>query len=150
MSCYICTSPRTYNAIIDVLAEEDTLNILNADEGIKRLFALNVRSYCERYNIEEGTEEYKKDIPDFPGIKYETLGDQYTLAEKLKAVDCWLYQSCEGTCDQDPDFIVVQKACDHVYQLVAAKKTGRNPNEISPDEARRIVRPMQEKHNLWE
>ena len=150
MSCYICTSPRTYNCIMDVLVQENELNALSANEILKRLYALNVRSYCERYDIKKGTPEYAEEVGDPIDLNYEPLGDKYTLAEKLLAVDCWLYQSCEGSCDKDPDFIMVGEAANHQYQLAAAKITGRHPLEITPREARSILRPMQEKNNLWE
>lgn len=75
----------------------------NADHIGTALLALNASSYRQRYggNVQINMHRFRRVV----GL---------TTLEKLKAVSCWLYQSCEGGCDKHPDFQAMREFERHL------------------------------------
>ena len=97
--------------------EEIGFKIKRNTEEQKRLaeemFALNVQSVNERYgqNQAEGFRELNFQFK--PGLKEMAYGIsqlcyEVTFFQALKSLACFLYQSCEGTCDNLPLYLALR------------------------------------------
>lgn len=111
MSAYVCVENRTYSAIIELAMKQET--ITNPDLLAQRLYLLNVESVNQRYNLkdskdERNRQEYKQYFDLLPEIRFEPQPDLCD-AQRIKAAHCWMYQSCEGNCMEDPLYKAVQK-----------------------------------------
>ena len=127
MSAYVCTNNRTYSCIIELAMRQET--IINPNLLAQRLYLLNVESVNQRYQLrdsksEESRKEYKEYFEHLANIRFEPQPDLHD-AQRIRAAHCWMYQSCEGDCDQDPLFKAVRKITLHAEICGARTHTGR-------------------------
>ena len=87
----ICGIPDGFS-----LAELDTIQGRTAIG--QRMLDLNVRSVSERYRTQESAAPY-----------VEVACVAHKPVDALKALRCFLYQSCEGSCDKDPLFVALSE-----------------------------------------
>jgi len=68
------------------------------------MFTLNCRSIDERYGENEHEE-----MSGGKMFSYQDIAPtQYNRIQTLKALSCFLYQSCEGECDKDPLYLALE------------------------------------------
>ena len=77
------------------------------------MFSLNIRSVNQRYD------DHPADT--FRPLNYKfALEGNYTKIHVLKALKCWLYQSCEGDCDQSPLYKLMDEIANAwAYNIVS-------------------------------
>jgi len=147
MSAFV-VAPETISSVVDVLAKHEKVD--NRDLLAKRLFLLNVESVNQRYKLKDNeAEELRKEYDDYIAraakIRYKEQPDRHP-AQHVMAVRCWIYQSCEGNCENDTLFITVRKIRDKETLLVASEITG-SPVSNS-DRAYNIINNYIEKNKL--
>ena len=123
MSAYVCTKNRTYSCIIELAMRRET--ITNPDLLAQRLYLLNVESVNQRYELKNtAADEYKGYMEHMANIRFEPQPDLHD-AQRIKAARCWLYQSCEGDCMNDPLYKAVAAIVeDATYEC--AKRIAEN------------------------
>ena len=84
---------------------------LISPEDAKRLaenmFQLNVRSIEARYGKGQAATFRDLDFAYVPGPPED-------LAQVVKSLHCWQYQSCEGNCDQDPLYRTMSNVLEYL------------------------------------
>ena len=97
--------------------EEIGFKIKRNEEEQKRLaeemFELNCQSVNERYGKDQAQEFRPLDFQYNPGLKEMAFGIsqlvyEVTFFQALKSLACFLYQSCEGTCDNLPLYLALR------------------------------------------
>lgn len=76
----------------------------------RKLWALNLRSVAERY-------ERTSDGPQVADYRHGGLPP--TMVQGYMSLRCYLYQSCEGDCSDDPLYEAVDAACDAIAHSIA-------------------------------
>ena len=151
MSAYVCMSNRTYSCIIELAMMQET--ITNPDLLAQRLYLLNVESVNQLYQLKETAKnEYKWYMEHLANIKYEPQTDFHD-AQRIKAARCWLYQSCEGDCMDDPLYKAVESITKTAMVDCAKRISEENGVKFDPDNAYKIVLAYVDSHNLentWE
>ena len=101
MSCYICEEV-TFNRIATAILDDPycrtmAAQFLGLDEAadfqyllISRMLELNVRAFRARY----------EDAPEIPLTPARRM--PASLIQVYKSLRCYLYQTCEGDCEDDP------------------------------------------------
>lgn len=126
MSAFV-VAPKTISSVVDVIAKHEPVpdrNLL-----AKRLFLLNVESVNQRYRLkdserEDNRKEYEQYLANAENIQYFEQPERHP-AHHVMAARCWLYQSCEGNCDNDPLFVSVGKIVEKETIAVASELSGR-------------------------
>lgn len=153
MSAYVCTHNRTYSCIIELAMKYET--ITNPNLLAQRLYLLNVESVNQRYQLkdsksEESRKEYKEYFEHLANIRFEPQPDLHD-AQRILAAHCWMYQSCEGDCDQDPLFRAVEGISGRAEIDCAKKIDGKDHDD---SDAYSVVSSYLERHtelvNTWE
>lgn len=127
MSAYVCCDNRTYSCIIELAMKQET--ITNPDLLAQRLYLLNVESVNQRYKLKETAKnEYKCYMEHLANIRFEPHPDFHD-AQRIFAAHCWMYQSCEGDCDQDPLYKAVEKVTTHAEIELAKSIDGCDHDE---------------------
>ena len=127
MSAYVCMKNRTYSCIIELAMKYET--ITNPDLLAQRLYLLNVESVNQRYQLKEtAPDEYKGYMEHLASVRFEPQTELHD-AQRIQAAHCWMYQSCEGDCDQDPLFNAVSSICKQA-EIDCAKSIA---GELYPD-----------------
>lgn len=122
MSAFVCTGNRTYSCIIELAMKYET--ITNPDLLAQRLYLLNVESVNQRYQLEEtDPDEYKGYMEHMADIRFEPQPGLHD-AQRIRAAHCWMYQSCEGDCGQDPLFKAVREIALNVEVALAKRIDG--------------------------
>lgn len=152
MSAYVCMNNRTFSCIIELAMRHE--KITNPDLLAQRLYLLNVESVNQRYNLRESApEEYKGYMAHLSDIRFEPRPDFHD-AQRVKAADCWLYQSCEGNCMDDPLYKAVAKIAKQAEIECAQRIAEENGVKFDPDKSRQIVYSYLDNHkeleNTWE
>jgi hypothetical protein len=146
MSAFV-VAPETISSVVDVVAKYET--VYNRDMLAKRLFLLNVESVNQRYQLKDGDvvsrNEYESYLADAEKIRYQEQPERHP-AQHIQAIRCWIYQSCEGNCEDDPLFLVVSKIRDKESLAVASEING-SPVSNS-DRAYNIISNYIDKNNL--
>ena len=97
--------------------EEQGFQIKRNAEEQKRLaeemFKLNCKSVDERYGERQEEKDGFVDFKYKPGLKEMAFGIselvyEVTFFQALKSLACFLYQSCEGTCDNLPLYLALR------------------------------------------
>ena len=151
MSAYVCTHNRTYSCIIELAMKYET--ITNPDLLAQRLYLLNVESVNQRYDLKKSApDEYKGYMTHLAEIHYEPQTELHD-AQRIKAARCWLYQTCEGDCMDDPLYKAVDKIMDQATRDCAKRIAEEEGVEFNPEIAHDTVRRYMENHHLedtWE
>lgn len=107
MSAYI-VEDATINRIVTTIFNMDdyyTLELRRAGFDINCLglamLKLNWRSVEERYN--DG------DLEEYKALEFTFKEEKCSLLQAHKSLACFLYQSCEGKCDQDMLYLLLEK-----------------------------------------
>ena len=131
MSAYVCMHNRTYSCIIELAMRRET--ITNPDLLAQRLYLLNVESVNQRYQWKEtAPDEYNGYMEHLADIRFEPQTELHD-AQRIMAAHCWMYQTCEGDCDQDPLFKAVRSICDRA-EIDCAKSIAKGLGiEYDPD-----------------
>ena len=79
----------------------------------KDMFELNCKSVNQRYGENQAQQFRPLDFEFNPGLKEMAFGISELLYEvdffqALKSLACFLYQSCEGTCDNLPLYLALR------------------------------------------
>ena len=152
MSAYVCMNNRTFSCIIELAMRQET--ITNLDLLAQRLYLLNVESVNQRYNLRESDpEEYKGYMAHLADIRFEPQPGLHD-AQRIKAVQCWIYQSCEGDCEDDPLFKAVDKIVKQAKIDCARRIAEENGVKFDPYNASSIIYSYLGNHkeleNTWE
>lgn len=147
MSAFI-VAPETISSLVDVIAKHEPVD--NRDLLAKRLFLLNVESVNQRYQLkdsdsEDSRKEHEGYLADAEEIRYHEQPER-NPAQHVMATRCWLYQSCEGDCNQDPLFLAVSKIADKEMLAVASEIAGKSVSDTS--QAYDIISNYLDKNNL--
>ena len=149
MSAYVCTKNRTYSCIIELAMKQET--ITNPDLLAQRLYLLNVESLNQRCDLKEtAKDEYKGYMEHLANIRFEPQPDLHD-AQRIRAAHCWMYQSCEGDCDQDPLFKAVREITLHAEIELAKRIDGCDHDEHdAPGVVRIWLNEHPEYESTWE
>ena len=152
MSAFVCTDNRTFSCIIELAMRHET--ITNPDLLAQRLYLLNVESVNQRCDLKKtAPDEYRGYMERLADIRFEPHPELHD-AQRIMAAHCWMYQSCEGDCGQDPLYrgvsMIVGGAEIECAESIA-KETGC---EFHPKDAYSICYRYLEQHkelkNTWE
>lgn len=110
---YFLASPARHQ--LCGIPSEFSLKDLETKEGIRtlgqRMLDLNVRSVSERYATTESADPFA-----YVGPK-----GAHDPVVVLKALRCFLYQSCEGTCNKDPLFLSLSEFSDELAHAIVSR-----------------------------
>lgn len=148
MSAFVCTNNRTFSCIIELAMKYEMITMRNL--LAQRLYLLNVESVNQRYNLKEtAKDEYRGYMERLADVRFEPQPGLHD-SQRILAAHCWMYQSCEGDCDQDPLYKAVGNIVSRAEIDCARYIIGYTP---STNEAYSIVRRYLENNNLdntWE
>ena len=134
MSAFICND-KTINRILSFLYwnKDDFLRSdinrslakvgfsVRNEEEIKKLGnairELNFKSIGERY----GKDQEKNDREFFKGFNYED--EKCSIEQAYQHLRCLTYQCCEGKCDEDPLYLVLQELENSLAHSIAVRET---------------------------
>lgn len=155
MSAFVCTSNITYSCIVELWEKHQ--EIKNKDLFCQRLYLLNVESVNQRYQLRDSDREgnrndYRDYMAHLAKIRYEPHPELHDC-QRLKQMLCWLYQSCEGDCDEDPLYEAVCKAREMAMDRIVRDITGGIP-EPDLSKAYHLIMAFAEKNqipmdNMW-
>lgn len=123
MSAFICED-KTINRVVthlfdhgrDIISDFWLEPYLKEDLSLdceklgKEMFNLNVKSVEERYGEGEAKE--------FRPLDYSFQYESCSKMQVLKSLNCWSYQSCEGTCVDDPLYLLMGKVANGIMQSI--------------------------------
>ena len=141
MSAFVCTNNRTFSCIVELAMKFET--ITNPDLLAQRLYLLNVESVNQRYGLKDSTskgdrDEYAAFIARASDVRYEPQ-PQLEDAQRIVAARCWLYQSCEGDCDQNPLFRAVEAVLARASKKTALRIAAANGWDFDSDNVLEII-----------
>lgn len=129
MSAFVCKD-ETFSSVVRLLSRHNEIG--SKDQLAQRLYLLNVKSISERYGLSPADDEYKNYHRHTADIKY--MESERSSFEDWIAARCWMYQSCEGSCDQDTLFKAVEDSVEkESFRLVEELYEGRAIPKDSDD-----------------
>ena len=148
MSAFVCMHNITFSCIVDLWEKHQKIN--NRDLFCQWLYLLNVESVNQRYMLrgsadEEDRKEYQSYISHLADIRYEPHPELHDC-QRMKQASCWLYQSCEGDCEEEALYQAVQKVEKLEYLRLASEIAGEKI--LDDDKAFDIVLTFAKQNNI--
>lgn len=97
----------------------------------KILITMNIRALVARYPGIVDTQELADYMADLEAYEFE---EDKTASEVqlLKSLNCWLYQCCEGTVDEEPDYKKLEKLSELMTEQLSKGRTKFSFGEQRP------------------
>ncbi len=152
MSAHVCSLPRTYSCIIEIVRKFQEVPDPNLLAW--KLYLLNLKSVDRRYSMKEkAPERYRELMGRLPSLRYEPQ-PSLTDAQRVAAALCWAYQSGEGEGRKDPLFESVLSYAEVLAHSIAEEVAEEVGMTYHPKDASSILfrwlHLHKELENTWE
>ena len=146
MSAFVCCN-RTFSCIVELAAMQEK-PLFNKGRLARRLYRLNVESVNQLYELaKEAPYELQKYICNEGKIHYEPQNG-LNNAQRIQAAICWLYQSCEGDCEEQPLYRAVVEIVSKAKKLFAIS-IGEDENDADEVFNRYAYEHEEEIRDMW-